>query len=152
MTPFRVWPSDLDVLMHMNNGKYFSIMDLARTDLMIRSGSLALLNKKGIYPVVASEAMKFKKSLELFKKFEVQTKVVGFDERNFYLEQSFVSKGQMLSLAFIKAQFLYKKGGKVTPSKIMELLHLEHIDLELPSYIEDWNKSVEEGFKAHLES
>jgi hypothetical protein len=38
LTPFRCWFTDLDILRHMNNGKYFSIMDLARVDLMIRAG------------------------------------------------------------------------------------------------------------------
>lgn len=37
VTPFLVMPMDLDVLMHMNNGKYFSLMDLGRVDLMIRT-------------------------------------------------------------------------------------------------------------------
>ncbi|NCD21010.1 MAG: thioesterase, partial [Actinobacteria bacterium] len=27
-TPFRVLPTDLDLLFHMNNGKYLSILDL----------------------------------------------------------------------------------------------------------------------------
>ncbi|MFM0739211.1 thioesterase family protein [Paraburkholderia xenovorans] len=38
VTPFRVWFNDLDVLFHMNNGRYFTILDLARVDLMMRSG------------------------------------------------------------------------------------------------------------------
>jgi len=35
---FRVLPTDLDVLGHMNNGVYLSIMDLGRMDLLQRSG------------------------------------------------------------------------------------------------------------------
>lgn len=149
-TPFRVWPTDLDVLMHMNNGKYFSIMDLARTDLLIRSGSLAILNQNGIYPVVASESMKFKKSLQPFQKFEIHTRVVGWDERNFYLEQVFKIKEEVVSLAFIRAQFLYKKGGRVTPAEIMRLLNLSHVTMELPSYIKNWNESIEKGFTVNF--
>lgn len=89
VTPFRVWPTDLDVLLHMNNGKYFSLMDIARTDLMIRAKTLKILSSKGIYPVVASESIKFKKSLNPFKKFEIQTQVLGWDDKNFYLKQDF---------------------------------------------------------------
>ena len=36
LTPFRCWFTDLDVLRHMNNGKYFSIMDLARVDRILK--------------------------------------------------------------------------------------------------------------------
>ena len=35
---FRVWPHDLDTSLHMNNGRYWTLMDLGRTDIMIRSG------------------------------------------------------------------------------------------------------------------
>jgi len=35
---FRVWLHDLDTSLHMNNGRYWTLMDLGRTDLMLRSG------------------------------------------------------------------------------------------------------------------
>ena len=35
---FHVWPNDLDFNMHMNNGRYLTVMDLGRFDLMIRTG------------------------------------------------------------------------------------------------------------------
>jgi len=45
---FRVVPTDLDVLGHMNNGVYFSLMDLGRIDLMIRTGAWKRLTALGI--------------------------------------------------------------------------------------------------------
>ena len=35
---FRVWPGDLDLNVHMNNGRYLTVMDLGRLDLMARTG------------------------------------------------------------------------------------------------------------------
>ena len=32
----RVLPNDLDLLWHMNNGRYLSLMDQGRVDLMVR--------------------------------------------------------------------------------------------------------------------
>ena len=54
-TAFRVAPTDLDLLGHMNNGRYLTIMDLARLDLMTRSGFWARLRRRGWYPVVAGQ-------------------------------------------------------------------------------------------------
>ncbi len=34
----RVWPNDLDVNLHMNNGRYLTVMDLGRMDLLVRAG------------------------------------------------------------------------------------------------------------------
>ncbi len=47
---FRVLPTDLDVLGHMNNGVYLSIMDLGRMDLLQRSGIWSRLFGAGIFP------------------------------------------------------------------------------------------------------
>jgi hypothetical protein len=50
-TPFRVLPTDLDVLRHMNNGVYKSLLDLARTDLMGHAGlSRRTMATKGRIP------------------------------------------------------------------------------------------------------
>ena len=35
---FRVWPHDLDLSFHLNNGRYLTLMDLGRLDVMVRSG------------------------------------------------------------------------------------------------------------------
>lgn len=43
----RVWPGDLDINLHMNNGRYLSLCDLGKIDLMLRTGlgRLALSRK-----------------------------------------------------------------------------------------------------------
>ena len=74
---FRVLPNDLDVLLHMNNGRYFSIMDLARVDLMARSNVWPKLKSRGWYPVVVRETMDFRRSLQLFDCYAVGTTVIG---------------------------------------------------------------------------
>ena len=70
-TPFRVSLFDLDLFRHMNNGRYFTIMYLARVDLMHRSGTLVKLNRAGLYPVVTAESLIFRKSLNWRQRFEI---------------------------------------------------------------------------------
>ena len=108
---FRVLPTDLDVLGHMNNGVYFSIMDLGRMDLMIRSGVLPKMRAAGIYPVMASETMTFRKSLQPWQLFDVETRIVGYDEKgSVYGEQRFVVDGEIYARAITRARFLRKTG------------------------------------------
>ncbi|MGB8817535.1 MAG: thioesterase family protein, partial [Rhizobiaceae bacterium] len=52
--PMRVLPNDLDVQMHMNNGRFLSIMDLGRLDLIVRLGFWKVARERGWYPVVGS--------------------------------------------------------------------------------------------------
>src|SRR5690606_10390917 len=85
-SPFRVWPTDLDILRHMNNGKYLSIMDIARFDLLQRTGVWELFQREAWYPVVVGQTISYRKSLNPWMKFEIESRILGFDEQAVYLE------------------------------------------------------------------
>ncbi|GAB4128139.1 MAG: acyl-CoA thioesterase [Roseiflexaceae bacterium] len=138
-TSFWVWPNDLDLLWHMNNGSYFSLLDLARIDLMIRAGIFDQLNQRGWYPVVASETMLFRRSLKLFERFEVVTEVAGWDEQAILLTQRFERGGQFIGLALIRARFLKRSGGSVTPGELLGLANLSLESPPMPEWIARWN-------------
>lgn len=121
----RVLPTDLDLLMHVNNGIYFSLMDFGRWDMVFRNGVYDACYKKGWYAVVAGETIKFKKSLELWDKFTLQTQIVGHDEKNFFIQQKFICKGQLMATGLVRVRFLKKKGGTVSPAEIYETLNVQ---------------------------
>jgi len=140
-THFRVLPNDLDALLHVNNGVYLTLMDLGRTDLLLRSDAFHAVRKKGWYPVLAAETIRFKRSLTLFQKFIIRTRVVGWDERSVYLEQLFISKDKLVAKAVVDARFLKKKGGNVTPEELMAFLNIDQNPLELPEWVATWVQS-----------
>lgn len=114
----RVLPTDLDLLMHVNNGIYFSLMDFGRWDMVFRNGVYDACYKKGWYAVVAGETIKFKKSLQLWDKFTLQTHIVAHDDKNFFIQQKFICKGQLMATGLVKVRFLKKSGGTVSPEEI----------------------------------
>jgi acyl-CoA thioesterase FadM len=138
--PFRVLPTDLDVLRHMNNGVYFSLLDIARLDLLTRSGLWPELQRRGWYPVVVAETMSFRRSLELGQRFEIETRMLGFDERSLYVEQRFTVKGEVYAQAFIRARLLKRSGGIVTVPEVMELpgVGAAPSDGRMPAWIAGW--------------
>ena len=79
-TRFITLPTDLDINRHMNNGVYFSIMDVARFDMLVRNGVWKMMLDKGWYPVVASETITFRKSLGLWDRFTIESRLVGHEE------------------------------------------------------------------------
>src|SRR3954471_6483945 len=111
---FIVWPPDLDVLFHVNNGVYLSMLDVARVDLMLRSGIGRRLRKTGIYPVVAAQTIRYRRSLQLFQTFEVETKVIGWDEKAFILQHNFIRRGEVVAEAVVRSRFLKRRGGTVS--------------------------------------
>jgi len=120
-TPFRVLPTDLDVLRHVNNGVYFSLMDLARVDLMRRAGLLAKLASRGWYPVVMAETIQFRRSLTLFQRFTIVTRVLTWDEKGILLEQRFERRGETIARALLRSRFLSRKGGSIPTADILAL-------------------------------
>lgn len=137
-TPFRVAPSDLDPLLHMNNGKYPSIMDLGRLDLMIRSGTWARLRRRGWYPVVAAQTISYRRSLKLGQRFDLYTRILGFDERWSYLEQSFVAGGEVSAQAVVRARFLRRGGGSVDHDELEAFVGGFPKELRVPQWALEW--------------
>ena len=126
-TRFRVTPLDLDLNFHMNNGRYFSIMDLGRFDLLLRTKTFWRLAKKGYYPVVSSESIRFKKSLELLQSFDVVTKIEALDERDFYMSQTFIRGERVVAEGVIKGRFLQRgRKGSVPSRELFELVGMEY--------------------------
>lgn len=140
-TPFRVWPTDLDVNRHMTNGKYLSIMDLGRVDLMLRCGLAGVLRREKIYPVVASQTIRYRRSLAPFARFDVRTRVLGWDDRFIFLQQTFERSGEKVAAAIVKGIFLRKSGGRVPPLELVELLGLTEEDSKMPGWVEQWVES-----------
>jgi acyl-CoA thioesterase FadM len=138
----RVRLIDLDLLRHMNNGVYLSIMDLGRIDLLKRIGAAARLRTLGIYPVIVSQTITFRRSLELGQRYVLETRFLGSDEKATYLEQRFVVDGEIYARAVVRARFLRAKGGTVGPAELTEVTGVGLDDRPLPEWIARWASDV----------
>ncbi|WP_261165434.1 thioesterase family protein [Microbacterium sp. Marseille-Q6965] len=141
-TPFRVVPTDLDPLMHMNNARYLALLDLGRTDLMFRSGFWDEVSKRGWYPVVTAQTISYKRSLTLWQRFELATRVLGVDERHVYMEQEFHRGGKVIARAVVQARFLRKQGGTVDPGELLAAAGGDPGHLTLPEWVRPWADAV----------
>ena len=142
---FRVWPGDLDLLMHMNNGRYLTLMDLGRADGIIRSGVHALLKARDWYPVVAAETIRFRESLSPFSRFDLRTRLLGWDDQSFYLRQLFLLRGRVVAIGVVRVRFLKKTGGTLPASQVAEAILPGVASPPLPDYVATWRKA-ESGF------
>src|SRR5687768_2508370 len=138
-TPFRVLPTDLDVLRHMNNGVYFSLMDLARVDLLTRAGLAGRIEARGWYPVVVAETIQFRRSLTLFERFDIETLVLGWDDKAFLLQQRFIRRGEVIATALVRARFLARGAGSVSPSEVISVGDEVPTHGAIPEHAAEWN-------------
>jgi acyl-CoA thioesterase FadM len=138
----RVLPNDLDVQKHVNNGVYLSLMDLGRIDLMVRGGAWKRMRALGIFPVIASETISFRKSLTLWQRYVVETCIVGYDDKAVYLEQRFVVGGEIFVRAHLRTRFLKKSGGVVDITELLQILDMSNDELVPPEWIDRWAQDV----------
>ena len=86
----RVWPLDLDLNGHLNNGRALTIMDVGRVDLMLRFGAVPVFLRRGWAPVLAATLVRYKRELRLFQPFVIETKVLHWEGANIFMQQSFI--------------------------------------------------------------
>lgn len=134
------WTTDLDYFFHMNNGKYFREMDFARFDFYFRTGCSAYIEARPqMFVVQHGASIRYRRSIDAFVPFKVVTRLIYWDERSLYFEQSFVS----LHDGFVRAVALCKNtvvGGSVV--QMLAGLGVEHVP-EMPKEVELWLASQE---------
>ena len=93
----RVLPNDLDISLHVNNGRFLTLCDLSRFDLFIRTGLLAVMKQRKWVPLIAYHDMQYKASLKLFQAYSLSMKIKDFDGKYFYSEHTFVKDDKIMA-------------------------------------------------------
>ena len=115
----RVLPNDIDINLHMNNGRYLTICDLTRVDMFIRTGLAKTMVKEKWMPVISEHTMKYKKPLKLFQKYEIKMEVTGWDDRSFQMLHRFLVKDRIVAEG-TSLGVIVSKTGVVPPVAVME--------------------------------
>jgi acyl-CoA thioesterase FadM len=124
----RVLPNDLDLSLHMNNGRYLAIMDLGRLDLIIRSGLGAAVWRNRWTPVANAAVVRFRRELRAFDLYRLETRVVGWLEEAVLIEQIFVfdrgdRKDQIAARALFKGALYDRSAQRYVPvAQLMETI------------------------------
>ncbi|MBT3790838.1 MAG: thioesterase family protein [Alphaproteobacteria bacterium] len=135
--PIRIWPHDLDLNLHANNGRILTISDVGRLDMAFRAGLMVKCIKRGWKPVVASTTVRYRKSLMPFRRYDLQSRVLTWDEKWVYFEHRFVRKGEVAVVIYVRGGFV-GRNGVVPPAKINDLMGLNLEAPEHPEWLRQW--------------
>lgn len=144
---FRVWPTDLDINVHMTNARYLSLMDLGRLDLMIRTGMAKLAWHRGLRPVVAGITVRYRRSLLPFQRFLVRTRVLGWDDKWMFVETRFEWCGELVCLGVAKGLFL-DGATPCSPADLAVALAPGMQSPQLPAWVVDWQAAESKQIEA----
>lgn len=104
---FRVWPGDLDLSLHMNNGRYLTLMDLGRLDFLVRTGLWRAVRRHRWTPIASSIVIRYRRELRPFARFRLETRLIAWAEASVVMEQVFIltsgpQKGHVAARALFK--------------------------------------------------
>lgn len=137
----RVWPNDLDSNLHMNNSRYLLAMDLGRWDYGVRTGVIQQALRRRWFPVAGSVMLRFRRSLDPFQRFELRTRVVGWDEKWWWFEQRFEVEGRLHALGRVKALFRGPEGSVSTAAVLAAIGRPDLAPLDMPEAIRLWQQA-----------
>lgn len=133
------WPWDLDIWLELNNGRTFTIYDLGRSMLTVRSGLLPVMKANQWGVAVAGSTIRYRRRIRAFERFEMHSRLLGWDDKFFYVEQSiWKTNGECASHAVLRTAFTCAKG-IVAPNDIIPKWKCEElISPELPGWVQTW--------------
>jgi acyl-CoA thioesterase FadM len=138
----RVWPNDLDLNLHVNNGRYLALADIGRIHWFVLTGTLALARRQSAFPVVGDAIAKFRRDLKAFQSFDIETRLIGWDRRWGYIEHRFIRNHRVIGVVLIRGVF---KGpnGPVDPGVLLADLSHRAASPELPEWARRFQQSSE---------
>ena len=134
---FRCRPWDIDIFREMNNGRMITLFDLGRISLVSKCGLLKVLVKKKWGLVVAGSTVMYRKRIRVFDKITMYTRVVGIDEKWFYLEQSMWVKGEPCCSMVIRTA-VTSKNGLVATKDVLDAFGEKNVNLSQELWVSNW--------------
>lgn len=136
----RVWPTDMDLNFHLNDGRYISLAGLARVDLALRTGLLRRAIKRGCYPVAGGIVIRYRREIRAMERFDLHSRLAGWDEKWMYFEHRFEKKGDLAAIAYARGVMRTHKG-PVPSADVLALVGWSAPSPPLPEAIERWRQA-----------
>ena len=134
---FRVLPLvDTDVT-RLFTQAYSAYMGLARWHYVFSSEFKTAALKNRWVPVTTAETIRYVRSIKAFEKVTLQTQLICWDDRRFFLKHSFTVKNEVRATAMVEG-LLRGPRGHLNPIEIFKVLGVATPSPQMPKEISDW--------------
>ncbi len=131
------WPWDIDVWMELNNGRTLTLYDLGRIVLFQRLGIVPVMKQNRWGGTVAGSSVRYRKRVRMFDRYELRTRMIGWDDKFFYAEQSMWRKGDCASHGLLRMAITDARG-LVTSDRVMAAMEGAPESPPLPDWVVAW--------------
>lgn len=136
----RCWPWDLDPWIELNNGRTLTLYDLGRLPMAVRNGMIATMKEQGWNITVAGNTVRYRRRIRAFQKFTMVSRLLGWDQRFFYMDQSIWRAGECCNQIMVRGA-ITSDAGIVPPRQLFEAAGLSPDSPALPDWVTAWIKA-----------
>ncbi|MEM1430605.1 MAG: acyl-CoA thioesterase [Pseudomonadota bacterium] len=131
------WPWDIDPFLELNNGRILTLNDLGRFLLFRRIGVIGIMRQRGWVGTIAGVSVRYRRRLRMFDRYELRSRIVCWDERFVYCEQSAWARGECTSHVLLRMALTSAEG--IVPTRILaEALEVDPAGPPCPDWIAAW--------------
>ena len=135
-TRLRIWPWDLDFARELNNGRTLTLMDMGRIPALYRTGVFDKVYGAGMFMTMAGATVRWRRRIRLWDRVTLRSRLVGWDNRFFYVEQAMVLRGEVAAHAVYRVATTAGRG-LTDPAEVAGMMGWADRP-ELEHWIADW--------------
>ncbi len=139
---FRVAPGDIDVNRHMNNGRYLTIMDLGRIDLLIRTGLWKQMRRNNWQGVVATQRIRYRHALDPWDRFRVDSRILCWNDDGIVFDHRMTRvrgpEEKMAAAATVRFVFTNRGRGKPRTADVLASAGILVESPPMPDEVQTW--------------
>lgn len=131
----KVWPTDMDIFMHMTNTRYFDVMKIATNILLSRTGAIKALAKRGAKLTQIYSDLDVYSMLKLLQGFVVESTIDGAEDGHLALSHTFTRGKKICARG---ALLFAVQGGAAADHAISPTDYLSPEPSALPETLKAW--------------
>ncbi len=134
----RVWPTDLDIIGHMNNARYLAMVDLMLVEYFVRSGLARAMLRAGWRPMSGGAIITYRKSLQPFQRYRLRFSHDVSDLHWNYMRFEFVREDGVLCATGMMKGAVVSRSGLVPNAESWDAMGHQFTPKPLPANVEHW--------------
>jgi acyl-CoA thioesterase FadM len=99
-------------------------------------------------PIMNACTVTYIREVKPFQKFDIKTKMIGWDEKYYYIEQRFESENTLHAVAYVRGVFIHK-GRRIEIDELLKVANFNESTPELPEPIMHWKMLLDSKKKHH---
>lgn len=138
VTMRRFWVTPFDCgLRVLKSDKYLQLVEAAQVDYLLKIGKLHALLRSGVAFVNVSQLVTFARSIPVFSRVCIETRLIYADGRSAYFSHSLRTQGSHAAEVLVKMKF---KKGRMT---VAPSLFLSTSFAVAPTRVKTWSAALE---------